>query len=64
MKTKTIISLQFNGHRFKVVEVSYEWRNYVTYDVLQDRRKIRSNVTKTVAAYEIMTIIRNNFCYV
>ena len=62
MNTKTIISLQFNGHRIQVVEIRYEWRDYVTYDVLQDRRKIRSNVTRMSAAYELITIIRNNFC--
>ena len=62
MKTKTIISLQFNGNRFQVVEISHEWTNSVRYDVLQDRRILRSNMTKISAAYELITIIRNNFC--
>lgn len=64
MTTKTIISLQFNGHRFQVVEVSHEWNNSVRYDLLQDRRKLRSNMTKMGAAYELVEIIRRNFCYV
>lgn len=64
MSKKTIISLQFKGHRFQVIEESFEWRTYVRYDVLQDRRILRSNVTLIVAAYELMEIIRNNFCRV
>ena len=64
MTTKTVISLQFNGQRFQVVEKNQEWSNFVTYDVLQNRRKRRGNVTKIVAAYELMMIIRDNFCIV
>lgn len=62
MKTKTILSLQFNGKRIQVVEISYEWQKSVTYDVLQNRRKRRVGVTKESAAYEVMNIIRDNFC--
>lgn len=64
MSKKTIISLQFKGHRFQVIEERLEWRTYVRYDVLQDRRVLRSNCTLMSAAYELIEIIRNNFCRV
>lgn len=64
MSKKTIISLQFKGHRFQVTEERFEWRSSVKYDVLQDRRILRSNVTLIVAAYALIEIIRNNFCRV
>lgn len=63
MSKKTIISLQFNGHRFQVVEERFDWRSYVTYGVLQDRRILRSNCTRSGAAYELIEIIRKNFCW-
>ena len=64
MSKKTIISLKFKGHRFQVIEESFEWRTYARYDVMQDRRILRSNCTLIVAAYELIEIIRNNFCRV
>lgn len=64
MSKKTIISLQFKGHRFQVIEERFDWSVHVRYDVLQDRRILRSNVTLIVAAYELMEIIRNTFCWV
>lgn len=64
MSSKTIISLQFGGHRFQVVEYHHEWSSFVRYDVLQDRKILRSNTTKINAAYLLIEIIRNNFCRV
>lgn len=64
MSKKTIISLQFDGHRFQVTEERFEWSTHVKYDVLQDRRVLRSNTTLINAAYQLMEIIRNNFCRV
>lgn len=64
MSSKTIISLQFGGHRFQVVEYHHEWSKIVKYDVLQDRKILRRNTTKINAAYQLMEIIRNNFCRV
>ena len=64
MSSKTIISLQFGGHRFQVVEYRQEWSSFVRYDVLQDRKILRRNTTKINAAYQLMEIIRNNFCRV
>lgn len=64
MSKKTIISLQFGGHRFQVVEERFEWRANVKYDLLQDRRLLRSNTTLASATYELMQILRNNFCRV
>lgn len=64
MSKKTIISLQFGGHRFQVVEERFDCCTYVRYDVLQDRRVLRSNTTKIDAAYKLIDIIRNNFCRV
>lgn len=62
MSKKTIISLQFKGHRFQVTEERFDWSAKVTYDLLQDRRVLRSNTTLMNAAYELREIIRNNFC--
>ena len=64
MSKKTIISLQFKGHRFQVIEESFDWRTYARYDVMQDRRILKSNCTLMSAAYVLMEIIRNNFCRV
>lgn len=64
MSRKTIISLQFGGHRFQVIEERQDWRVNVRYDVMQDRRILRSNVTLIVAAYKLIDIIRDNFCRV
>lgn len=64
MSKKTIISLQFKGHRFQITEERLEWRSYVKYDVLQDRRVLQHNRTLSGAAYKLIEIIRNNFCYV
>ena len=64
MSKKTIISLRFGGHRFQVIEERSEWRAYAKYDILQDRRVLRSNVTLMHAAYQLMEIIRSNFCRV
>lgn len=43
MNRKTILSAQYNGHRFQLIEVSYGAR-YVTYDILQDRRVVKSRL--------------------
>ena len=64
MSKKTIISLQFGGHRFQVTEERFDWSTHVKYDVMQDRRVLRSNTTLINAAYQLMEIIRNNFCRV
>lgn len=64
MSKKTIISLQFKGHRFQVIEERFDWSTHVGYDVLQDRRVLRSNTTLINAAYQLIEIIRNNFCRV
>ena len=64
MSKKTIISLQFKGYRFQVIEERLEWRTYARYDVLQDRRVLHSNTTLINAAYQLIEIIRNNFCRV
>lgn len=64
MSKKTIISLQFKGHRFQVTEERLEWRTSVRYDVLQDRRILRSNCTLMGGAYTLIEVIRQNFCNV
>lgn len=64
MSKKTIISLQFKGHRFQVIEERIDWRTGFRYDVLQDRRILCRNCTLIVAAYQLIEIIHNNFCRV
>lgn len=64
MSKKTIISLQFKGHRFQVIEERSEWRSYAKYYLLQDRRILRSDCSLGGGAYGLVEIILNNFCRV
>lgn len=61
MNTKTIFSVQYNGSRYQVREISYS-SNYVRYDMLQDRRVINSGrfLTKRCAILELLQILRLN----
>lgn len=59
MNTKTIFSVQYNGSRYQVREIGYS-SNYVRYDILQDRRLIKSGRywTKRSAILELLQILR------
>lgn len=61
MNTKTVFSIQYNGSRYQVRELSYS-RNYVRYDILQDRRVINSSrfLTKRTAILELLQMVRLN----
>lgn len=61
MNTKTVFSIQYNGSRYQVRELSYS-RSYVRYDMLQDRRVINSSryLTKRTAILELLQIVRLN----
>lgn len=43
MNKKTILSAQYNGQRFQLVEVSYS-SEFVTSSILQDRRVVKSRL--------------------
>lgn len=43
MNKKTILSAQYDGHRYQLIEVSYS-SEFVTYSILQDRRVIKSRL--------------------
>lgn len=59
MNTKTVFSIQYNGSRYQVRELSYS-SNYVRYDMLQDRRVINSSrfLSKHTAILELLQIVR------
>lgn len=61
MNTKTVFSIQYNGSRYQVRELSYS-SSYVRYDMLQDRRVINSSrfLTKRTAILELLQIVRLN----
>lgn len=61
MNTKTVFSIQYNGSRYQVRELSYS-SYYVRYDMLQDRRVINSSrfLTKRTAILELLQIVRLN----
>lgn len=61
MNTKTIFSVQYNGSRYQVREMSYS-SNYARYDILQDRRVVKSGkfLSKRPAILELLQILRLN----
>lgn len=61
MNTKTVFSIQYNGSRYQVRELSYS-SSYVRYDILQDRRVINSSrfLTKRTAILELLQMVRLN----
>ena len=61
MNTKTIFSIQYNGSRYQVRELSYS-SYYVRYDILQDRRVIKSSryLSKRTAILELLQMVRLN----
>lgn len=60
MNTKTIFSVQYNGSRYQVREISSG--SYARYDILQDRRVVKSGkfLTKRTAILELLQILRLN----
>lgn len=63
---KTILLVRFGGHRIQLVEnhdTTWYSRDYVTYDILQDRKVVRSHIAgKASAAWDITMMIRKEFC--
>ena len=61
MNTKTIFSVQYNGSRYQVREISYS-SYFVRYDILQDRRVIKSGKfwSRRSAILELLQILRLN----
>lgn len=61
MNTKTIFSIQYNGIRYQVREISYS-SGYVRYDILQNRRVVKSSqfLTKRSAILELLQLVRLN----
>lgn len=59
MKTKTIFSIQYNGIRYQVRELSYS-SIVVRYDILQDRHVINTSrfFTKRSAVIELLQLVR------
>lgn len=59
MNTKTVFSIQYNGSRYQVRELSYS-SYYVRYDILQDRRVLNNSryLTKRAAILELLQIVR------
>lgn len=59
MNTKTVFSVQYDGSRFQVREMRYT-SSIVGYDILQDRRVIKSSryFTKRSAILELLHILR------
>ena len=63
---KTILLVRFGGHRIQLVEnivsTCGSW-DYVTYDILKDRKVVRSHIGgKASAAWDITMMIRKEFC--
>lgn len=58
MNTKTIFSVQYNGSRYQVREISSG--SYARYDILQDRRIIKNSkyFTRRTAILELLQILR------
>lgn len=52
--------MQYNGSRYQVREISYDSSYFVRYDILQDRRIIKSSkyFTKRCAILELLQILR------
>lgn len=63
---KTILLVRFGGQRIQLVENSdttHYSRAFVTYDILQDRKIVRSHIGgKASAAWGIIEMIRKEFC--
>lgn len=61
MNTKTIFSIQYGGSRYQVREISYS-SCIVRYDILQDRRVLKSSpyFTKRSAVLELLQLVRLN----
>lgn len=59
MKTKTVFSVQYDGSRYQVRETRYS-SSFVRYDILQDRRVIKSDrfFTERSAILDLLQILR------
>lgn len=59
MNTKTIISVSWNRHRIQLIKRNCS-SNFVTFDILQDRRVIKSDmITEKSAIWELLGYLRN-----
>ena len=58
MNKKTILSAQYNGHRYQLIEVSYS-SEFVTYSILQDRKVVKSRLmVRKCAMMEFISMLR------
>lgn len=58
MNTKTIVSISYKGDRYQVRKLSYS-SYFVKFDILQNRRVIKSNLmTERSAIMELLNILR------
>ena len=58
MNTKTILSAQYEGNRYQLIEVGYS-SQFVTYNILQNRRVVKSHLSgRRCAMLEFANVLR------